>query len=81
MKGLITPIKFFSRISKANLEKLLTRKFGTPKSIRKFEKTWYNQKTCISYNLHHEPGHQGDKPHVDIKARKWKEKNIYLLKH
>jgi hypothetical protein len=68
-KGLTSPKKYFGSKTKKQVEEALEKKFGPPKSTREHAKTYYNPKTKRSFNVHQEPGHQGGKPHVDIRRR------------
>jgi hypothetical protein len=53
----------------------LTTKLGPPtsrrppRSNRKFEETFFNERRGRSFNVHEQPGHQGGKPHVDVGRR------------
>lgn len=68
-KGLLTPSKYFGRVTKSEVEATLQLKYGAPKSVRPDAKTFYNPQSGRSYNVHHAPGHQGGKPNVDIRTR------------
>jgi len=68
-KGLTSPKKYFGSKTKKQVEEALEKKFGPPKSTREHAKTYYNPQTKRSFNVHQEPGHQGGKPHVDIRRR------------
>ena len=68
-QGLTTPNKFFGSKTKAQAEAALEAKFGPPRSTRPHAKTYYNPKTKRSFNVHQEPGHQGGRPHVDVRKR------------
>ena len=66
---LVTPNRYFSRKSKAQVERAMESKFGPPRSIRPTAKTFRNERTKTSYNVHHDPAHMGGKPHVDVRNR------------
>ena len=68
-KGLLTPAKYFGRLTKAEAEAALDLKYGPARSIRSDATTFYNSRTFRSYNVHQAPGHQGGLPHVDIRTR------------
>ncbi len=67
--GLITPARYFGSRTLAEIERALTVKFGSPRSIRATAKTWFNPRSGRSYNVHHDPLHRGGMPHVDIRRR------------
>jgi len=50
-------------------EKALTDKFGSPKGGGKYNKSFYNEKTKRTFNLHKDPTHRGGKGHIDIRKR------------
>jgi len=79
-KGLTTPKKYFGSKSKPEVKEALEKKYGPPKSSREHADTYYNDKTKRSYNVHEEPGHNGGKPHVDIRRRGRFEERKYDLK-
>ncbi|MCH9636312.1 MAG: hypothetical protein S4CHLAM81_15430 [Chlamydiales bacterium] len=67
--GLIAPKQYFASKSIEELGCILRKKFGPPKSTRKFAETYYNPRTRRSFNLHKEPGHNYGRPHVDVRRR------------
>ena len=70
-KGLITPNSYFSSKTQRQAEQALENKFGPPRNSRAHQaegnKSFFNEKTKRSYNVHNEPGH--GPTHVDIKRR------------
>lgn len=68
-KGLITPEKFFGGLTHKQAEKVLMRKFGSPRGGGSSNKSFFNSKTKRTYNLHQDPLHRGGKPHIDIRKR------------
>lgn len=66
------------------METLLTEKFGPPRGIGQYNKSFYNSRTGRTYNLHHDPFHREGKPHIDIRKRGlntnyYKDKPFFLL--
>jgi RHS repeat-associated protein len=78
--GLTTPSRYFGSMSKSEAELTLQQKYGPPRSIRPDAKTYYNPQTGRSYNVHQAPGHQGGKPHVDIRNRGTAKERKFPLK-
>ncbi len=79
-KGLTTPKEYFGSKTKQEVKDALEKKYGPPKSSREYANTYYNDKTKRSYNVHEEPGHNDDKPHIDIRRRGGYEERKYDLK-
>ncbi len=63
-KGLTTPNKYFGSKTYKEAEKALTDKFGPPRGGGKFNKSFFNEKTGRTYNLHKDPSHRGGKGHI-----------------
>ena len=68
-KGLQTPEKYFGNKTYKEAEEALTKKFGPPRGGGKNNKSFYNEKTKRTYNLHQDPTHRGGKPHIDVRKR------------
>ena len=70
-KGLTTPNSYFGSKTQEQAEQALKNKFGPPRNPRDHQKrgnkSFFNERTERSYNVHNEKGH--GKPHVDIKRR------------
>ena len=82
-KGLTTPNKYFGSKTYKEAEKALTDKFGPPRGGGKFNKSFFNEKTGRTYNLHKDPSHRGGKGHIDIRKRDlpsnyYKDRPFYL---
>jgi len=76
-----TPKKYFSSKTYQEVEKALTKKFGSPRNPKRHQqlgnKSFFNLKTERSFNVHTDPAH--GPPHVDVKPRSGLKKK-YLLK-
>lgn len=68
-KGLTTPKRHFENKTYKEAEKALNKKFGPPKGSGKFNKSFFNERTKRTFNLHQDPAHRGGKPHIDIRKR------------
>jgi hypothetical protein len=68
-KGLTTPNKYFGSKTYKEAEKALTNKFGAPRGGGKNNKSFFNEKTKRTYNLHKDPSHRGGKGHIDVRKR------------
>jgi hypothetical protein len=79
-RGLLTAERFFGELSFDEAFEALSRKFGPPRSVRPGAATFYNEQTQRSFNLHHEPGHYGGLPHVDIRRRGGYPDRVYPLR-
>jgi RHS repeat-associated protein len=66
-KGLKGPKKYFGDQTADELIEALTRKYGSPRSVRPGAQTFYNLRTGRSFNVHTDPAHGA--PHVDIRRR------------
>ncbi|MBV6422920.1 MAG: hypothetical protein NAOJABEB_00707 [Steroidobacteraceae bacterium] len=66
-KGLTGPADYFESKSAAELSEALTVKLGPAKSVGEGAKTFYNQITRRSFNVHSDPAH--GPPYVDIRRR------------
>ena len=66
-KGLKTPGKYFGGRTADEVIEALTRKYGSPRSVRPGAQTFYNPRTGRSFNVHTDPAHGA--PHVDIRRR------------
>ena len=82
-KGLTTPKKYFGNKTYKQTEKALNKKLGSPKGGGKNNKSFYNEKTKRTYNLHKDPSHRSGKAHIDIRKRNlpsnyYKDKPFFL---
>jgi len=51
------------------MEAILTNKFGSPKGTGLYNKSFFNEKTGRTFNLHWDPLHRNGMPHIDIRKR------------
>ena len=75
-----TPKKYFESRPKSQVEAVLEKKFGPPRSVRDTARTYYNPTSMRSYNVHQDPAHQSGRPHVDIRRRGGYPERIYYLR-
>ena len=81
--GLTTPSKYFGSKTTKQAEKALQKKFGAPRGQGPHNKSFYNEKTGRTYNLHTDPAHRGGRPHIDVRKRNlptnyYKDKPFFL---
>ena len=79
-KGLTTPKSYFGSKTQRQAEQALENKFGPPRNSPENQargnKSFFNEKTKRSYNVHNEPGH--GPPHVDMMSRGGNKKKYNL---
>lgn len=67
--GNITPVNFFKSKTYAEIQELFIKKYGPPRGVGPYNKSFYNPETQRTFNLHMDPLHHDGKPHVDIRRR------------
>ena len=82
-KGLTTGSKFFRSKTPKQAEKVLRLKYGTPKGVGSYNKSFHNPKTGRTFNLHKDPFHRSGRGHIDIRRRGipnsfWKDRPFFL---
>lgn len=60
---------YFGSKTFTEMELILTKKFGAPKGVGNYNKSFFNSRTRRTFNLHHDPTHRGGRPHIDIRKR------------
>jgi len=76
----LTPSNYFETKTYAEMEKLLTMKFKSPRPGAPGGKSFFNPRSGRTFHLHQHPGHMRGKPHVDIRRRGPYLERKYLLK-
>ncbi len=68
-RGLTTPNKYFGSKTRPQVENALTDKFGPARGRGEYNKSFFNENSGRTYNVHQDPSHRGGLPHIDIRKR------------